>query len=178
VRVSDLSSGSLLSSGSWRAPTYAAGATNPYVLATSADGADLRAAASPGDLAVLKRLLGAGKGSSGSGDLLSDVTNGQYGADNLPDTLAVRSGPAVTPLYAGGYDVVGYADAVGSSATFFGTGGPGEYAKGVAITYGSTASATSRDTFTRNAMSYLTEHLIDSQDADGRWSRPTLDVRV
>jgi hypothetical protein len=164
-----------MGNGTWRTPpAYSRNAANPYAKTAAADATDLRAAASPGDLAVLRTLLGGDKGA----DALAAATDGRYDAEHLPDTLAVRSGPAVTPQFAGGYDVIGYEDATGSSATFFSTGEPGNYAKGVAITYGPSASAAARDTFTRDAMGYLTEHLTDSQDAAGRWSRPTLDVRV
>jgi hypothetical protein len=175
VRVSDLSTGSSLGSGSWRTPpAYSRAGASPYARSAAADATDLRAAASPGDLAVLKRLLGGTKGD----DPLAAATDGRYGVADLPDTLAVRSGPAVTPQFAGGYDVIGYEDAAGSTATFFSTGEAGGYAKGLAITYGAAAGASARDAFTRGAMAYLTEHLTDSQDATGRWSRPTLDVRV
>jgi hypothetical protein len=174
VRVSDLTSGSSLGYGTWRSPAPAPSAANPYVKSAAADATDLRAAASPGDLAVLKTLLSGTK----DADPLADATDGAYSAENLPDALAVRSGSHVTAQFAGGYDVIGYSDAAGSTATFFSTGENGNWAKGVAITYGDAAGAPARDAFTRSAMGYLTEHLTDSQDAAGRWSRPTLDVRV
>jgi hypothetical protein len=109
---------------------------------------------------------------------LAVATKGQYSADAPPDFLAVRSGPGVTPLYSGGYDVVGYVDGEGNNATFFSTGQEGNYAKGVAITYGAQTSASSRASFQQMAMRYLGDHLYDAQDAAGNWNRPTFDVRV
>jgi len=60
--------------------------------------------------------------------------------------------------------------------TFFGEGtAPAAY-KGVAITYGADATGGDRDNLKRLAMSWLSGHLDDHQDAGGGWNRPLIDA--
>jgi hypothetical protein len=170
MRVSDLSPG--LGPAWWQTTTD----SNATDRASTSASVDLRPAATSGDDALLAALLGTGPRMAGVD--LATATKGDFSADSPPDFLAVRSGQAVTPQYAGGYDVVGSVDGDGNYATFFSVGTQGNYAKGVAITYGPQASASSRKAFQHEAMGYLGDHLYDAQDAAGNWNRPTFDVRV
>lgn len=133
---------------------------------------DVRPTVTRLDRTLLARLLvpSAGGGSvTALQKLLGDTAQSQ------PDFVAVRSGPGVTSMFAGGGNVTSWTHGT-TVMTFFGDGAAPAAYKGVAITYGADTTAADRDNITGLAMSWLTIHLDDQQDARGAWNRPLIDA--
>jgi hypothetical protein len=126
------------------------------------------------DAAILSSLT-ASLNDPGAAGSLSALTGLDFNSSNPPDFLAVRSGANVTPQLAGGYSVAGSVDQYGNNIMWFGSGAQPNAYKAAAIVYGQGTTPTQHSETRKFAMSYLSDHLSDKQDAGGAWNQPLFD---
>ena len=96
--------------------------------------------------------------------ILSTLSDGAYGAGNMPDFAAVVTGPDVSPQFDGGYNVVAIYSQYGSVQLYGGTlegstanGSPTGpvNAKAAVVHYGPGDSAADRQSLVTTALGYL-----------------------
>ncbi|MBC3761293.1 hypothetical protein ACUN7V_05905 [Quadrisphaera oryzae] len=159
-----------------QSPTWAAAAAGVALRPTaqSSRSTDLRVARTPAEEALLAGLRTPG----GSVSLTALSALSGWTFQQVPDVVAVRTGPDVTPRFAGGANQTSSSSTDGSVVTYFSTGTPPHAVKGLTVTYGPDQTPSQRRATLANAMDWLGEHLDDHQLPGGDWNRSLFDARA
>ncbi|SDJ10788.1 hypothetical protein SAMN05444157_1774 [Frankineae bacterium MT45] len=92
-------------------------------------------------------------------NVLSRLTGLPFNDGHEPDFLAVRSGPNVPAVLAGGFTTTGWTDAGGNTVTWFATGSQPNAYQGVTVLYAEGSTAEEHAQLCRIALEGLSRHL-------------------